>query len=193
MFAVNFRNHTDSSSASIDSFPNESEQPKQWDNKYLASEQGGKRNICSSSGTLDHSQGCLCTIELDDILGPETPGMRPLVPRLKRIQEEICNVEDKDNSSSVNTVKRAKFLQDSKPESKNYRDDSEMTSKFEWLHPSRIRDADGRKRDDPLYDKTTLYIPPDVFKKMSASQKQYWEVKRRYMDVVIFFKVVSSS
>jgi DNA mismatch repair ATPase MutS len=27
---------------------------------------------------------------------------------------------------------------------------------------------------------------------MSASQKQYWTVKSQYMDVLLFFKVVSS-
>ena len=41
---------------------------------------------------------------------------------------------------------------------------------------------------DPLYDKKTPYIPLDVLKKMSASQKQYWSVKCQDMDVVLFFK-----
>ena len=44
---------------------------------------------------------------------------------------------------------------------------------------------------DPFYDKKTPYIPLDVLKKMSASQKQYWSVKCQDMDVVLFFKVVS--
>lgn len=70
-------------------------------------------------------------------------------------------------------------------------DVSETKSKFEWLHPSQIRDVNRRKPDNPLYDKKTLYIPPEDLKMMSASQKQYWDVKRQYMDVVLFFKVVS--
>lgn len=47
-----------------------------------------------------------------------------------------------------------------------------MASKFDWLHPSRIKDANGRTPNNPLYDKRTLYIPPDVLRTMSASQKQ---------------------
>ena len=42
-----------------------------------------------------------------------------------------------------------------------------------------------------LYDKRTLYIPPKALKKMSASQKQYWDAKPQYIDLVLFFKVVS--
>lgn len=151
--------------------------------------------MCSSTGKVDHgAKECPSVMKVDDdVVQPETPGVRSLVPRLKRIQEEICNLEDKGNSGSSSTIKRAKFLQDSKAEIRNHEVVSEMTSKFEWLHPSQISDADRRRPDNPLYDRTTLYIPPNVLKQMSASQKQYWEVKRRYMDVVIFFKVVSSS
>jgi DNA mismatch repair protein MSH6 len=64
-------------------------------------------------------------------------------------------------------------------------------SKFEWLNPQNIRDANKRRPEDPLYDKRTLFIPPDALRKMSTSQKQYWTVKCKYMDVVLFFKVVS--
>ncbi|KAK8951864.1 DNA mismatch repair protein MSH7 [Platanthera zijinensis] len=66
----------------------------------------------------------------------------------------------------------------------------ETCNKFEWLNPSIIRDANGRRPSDPLYDQRTLYIPPDALKKMSASQKQYWSVKCLYMDIILFFKVV---
>ena len=87
--------------------------------------------------------------------------------------------------------KRLKLLQDSTALNKNHKEVSDTMSKFEWLDPTRIRDANGRRPGDPLYDKKTLYIPPDILRKMSASQKQYWSVKSQYMDVVVFFKVVS--
>lgn len=184
------RNPTLGSSAGIASLSKESEGPD-LDHEILSSKQGGKQSMFSSSGKVDHEvKGCPSVMKVDDdVLGPETPGVRSLVPRLKRIPEEICNLEDKSNSCSSSTVKRVKFLQDSKAESRNHEVVSEMTSKFEWLHPCQIRDADGRRPDNLLYDKTTLYIPPNALKQMSASQKQYWEVKRRYLDVVIFFKV----
>jgi DNA mismatch repair protein MSH6 len=42
---------------------------------------------------------------------------------------------------------------------------------------------------DPGFDGRTMRVPPAVFNKLSASQKQYWEVKSQYMDVLLFFKV----
>jgi DNA mismatch repair protein MSH6 len=65
-----------------------------------------------------------------------------------------------------------------------------VCSKFEWLNPCTIRDANRRRPNDPLYDKSTLFIPPDELRKMTASQKQYWSIKCKYMDIVLFFKVV---
>ncbi|CAA7045758.1 unnamed protein product [Microthlaspi erraticum] len=121
----------------------------------------------------------------DDVLGPETPGMRPSVSRLKRVLED--GMAFKENKVPVlDSNKRLKMLQD--PVCGEKKEVNEGT-KFEWLDPSRIRDANRRRPDDPLYDRKTLYIPPDVFRKMSASQKQYWSVKSEYMDVVLFFKV----
>ncbi|KAL4563948.1 hypothetical protein LXL04_027997 [Taraxacum kok-saghyz] len=206
-----------------------------------------------------------------DITEPQTPATRPLIPRMKRIQEDSCTFGSTTTSDSsinnfgnlnfsqdspaknkknevpfempmnnskrvqfsqdllsenkkdevaskmpMNNSKRVKFSQDLLSENKknevaskmpvnnnkrasfshdllsqNKKDEvaSEMASKFDWLHPSRIKDANGRRPNDPLYDKRTLYIPPHVLSTMSASQKQYWSVKSEYMDVLIFFKV----
>lgn len=126
----------------------------------------------------------------EEALGPETPGTKIFVPRLKRVQEECPSHE---NQSGLQPGKRSKFLQDLDNAKDIFRDipDATTPSKFEWLHPSKIRDANRRKPGDPLYDRQSLYIPPEALKNMSASQKQYWSVKCQYMDVVIFFKVVS--
>ena len=140
-----------------------------------------KGNIVNSNGAVD--QGCVLHIESDDdIPRPETPGMQPLVPRLKRSQED---------SPKFDSSKRLKLLQDTTVLNKNHTEVTDTISKFEWLDPARIRDANGRRPGDPLYDRKTLYIPPDALKKMSASQKQYWSVKSQYMDIALFFKVVS--
>ncbi|XP_065851498.1 DNA mismatch repair protein MSH7 [Euphorbia lathyris] len=146
-----------------------------------------KKKVITSNGMIDH--GCLLVDEsIDDVLGPETPGVQPLVPRLKRIQEDIPKF-DCSNDWSLNASKKIKLLKDSTTSSKKQGQVCDSTSKFEWLDPLQIRDANGRRPKDPLYDKKTLYIPPDNLKKMSASQKQYWTVKSQYMDVVVFFKV----
>ncbi|KAK7364055.1 hypothetical protein VNO80_12398 [Phaseolus coccineus] len=119
----------------------------------------------------------------DDVAGPETPGMQPLASQVKRSREAGSKF-----GSLMNSSKRVRFLDDSMALDMTKKE-VEMASKFEWLDPSRIRDAKGRRPNNPLYDRTTLYIPPEVLSKLSASQKQYWSVKCKYMDVVLFFKV----
>ncbi|KAG8367410.1 hypothetical protein BUALT_Bualt16G0069000 [Buddleja alternifolia] len=161
-------------------------------NVNLAPKKVNKQNAINAIRTISSEGDKVCsllTIFEEDVLRPDTPGTRPLVPRLKRVHEDICIVQDKADFSLPDNKKRTKLLQASNVLKKNHDEDSETLSKFEWLHPSRIKDANGRKSGDPLYDKRTLYIPPDALRKMSASQRQYWDVKRRYMDLVLFFKV----
>ncbi|KAJ0959752.1 hypothetical protein J5N97_000574 [Dioscorea zingiberensis] len=177
-----------------------------------------------------------------DIPGPETPGMRPLFSRLKRLHEDPCHLKDSSDSPPLSSNKMIKSnlggefgkrtdgqlvdpegnrsqlasMASANTADAHCKNDSpilasqkrlksslslvigketsgevsgSVNSKFEWLNPTSIRDENGRRPNDPLYDKRTLYIPPDALKKMSASQKQYWTVKCKYMDVVLFFKV----
>lgn len=165
-------------------------------NGYMVSKQPSEKHVLTSSSSRivcpEEDKGSLFLNSLeDDVLGPETPGMRPLVPRLKRVQEDIYNFKEKADFSLQDNSKRMKLQQASDVSKKIHDEDSDTISKFEWLHQSRIKDANGRKPEDPLYDKRTLYIPPHALRKMSASQRQYWDVKRQYMDVILFFKVVS--
>lgn len=165
-------------------------EPEGLHKQDMASQRPKRGDVVNSNGIVD--QRCALHIEIDDnIPGPETPGMRPLASRLKRFQEDVAKCGVKNDTSLMDSSKRLKLLQDSTALNKNHTEVSDTMSKFEWLDPARIKDAKGRRPGDPLYDKKTLYIPPDALKKMSASQKQYWSVKCQYMDVVLFFKVVS--
>ncbi|KAM0829156.1 hypothetical protein ACQ4PT_067060 [Festuca glaucescens] len=121
--------------------------------------------------------------ELDSVsLKPETPLTRAVTPRAKRVQQ--------DHSPLWGSNKKVKSPQCSPAEKMVHDEMAEgARSKFEWLNPPNIRDANKRQPEDPLYDKRTLFIPPDALRKMSTSQKQYWTVKCKYMDVVLFFKV----
>lgn len=123
-------------------------------------------------------------------LKPETPVMRAVIPRLKRVQEDQRVTTNDSCSPFWGPNKKVKPAQCSPVENKVHDEMAESArSKFEWLNPSNIRDANRRRLADPLYDKTTLFIPPDALRKMSTSQKQYWNIKCKYMDVVLFFKV----
>uniref|UniRef100_A0A803NYY0 DNA mismatch repair proteins mutS family domain-containing protein n=1 Tax=Cannabis sativa TaxID=3483 RepID=A0A803NYY0_CANSA len=181
------RNNSHGNSVDNSIVSEQSIKPKQLSEPGLASQPSGEIGVVKSNGKAN--QSCTVNIESDDNnLGPETPGTQRFVPRLKRIQDDVPASKDK-HDRLLSSSKKLKLLEESTGLNRNRLEISETASKFEWLDPSRIKDANGRKRDDPLYDSTTLYIPADALKKMSASQKQYWNVKCQYMDVMLFFKV----
>ncbi|KXZ50845.1 hypothetical protein GPECTOR_15g531 [Gonium pectorale] len=66
-----------------------------------------------------------------------------------------------------------------------------MASRFPFLHPDAIKDAERRRPDDPEYDPRTLHIPPNWFKeaKISEAQQQWWNFKSYNFDSVLLFKV----
>lgn len=51
-----------------------------------------------------------------------------------------------------------------------------------------VRDSKKRKKGDEGYDPTTLFIPRNVLEKMSPFQRQFWELKSRYYDTMLFVK-----
>lgn len=58
--------------------------------------------------------------------------------------------------------------------------------RYKWLID--IKDADGRCENDPEYDPRTLYVPSSAWTKFTPFEKQYWEVKSKMWDSVVFFK-----
>lgn len=58
-----------------------------------------------------------------------------------------------------------------------------------WLKKENLKDSNGkRKQIDPDYDPSTLYIPPKDFENLSPVFKQYWEVKCKNFDKILFFR-----
>ncbi|OIT00388.1 PREDICTED: DNA mismatch repair protein MSH7 isoform X1 [Nicotiana attenuata] len=175
----------------IPSLCTENEGSETLGNPSVSLQSGSNRSSVSSNGNSNQEgKGSVSLIQGDDHgFGPETPSMQPFVPGLKRVQDDMRTSGDRSGCSSLDASKRIKSLEGLNIGRKNLEAEFEMTSKFEWLHPSQIKDANGRMPGDPLYDKRTLFIPPDALRKMSASQKQYWDVKCKYMDILLFFKV----
>ena len=61
-----------------------------------------------------------------------------------------------------------------------------------WLKPEFLVDAEGRSYlTDPNYDPSTIHIPEKEFKKLSAVFQQYWEIKSKNFDKVIFFRFIA--
>jgi len=62
----------------------------------------------------------------------------------------------------------------------------ENEERYQWL--VNIKDAEKRSPDDPNYDPRTLYIPQSAWSKFTAFEKQYWEIKSKMWNTVVFFK-----
>ncbi|EME30065.1 DNA mismatch repair protein MutS isoform 1 [Galdieria sulphuraria] len=69
---------------------------------------------------------------------------------------------------------------------------NQKTGEEKWSETNRwatdIRDEQHRLPTDVDYDPSTLYIPPEAFRQLSPFQKQFWELKRKHYDIVLFFK-----
>lgn len=52
-----------------------------------------------------------------------------------------------------------------------------------------LKDENKRGRDHPDYDPRTLFIDDKEYKKLTAFEQQYWDIKKKNFDTVVFFKV----
>lgn len=62
----------------------------------------------------------------------------------------------------------------------------EPEDRYPWL--AKIKDIDGNPPGHPEYDPRTIYVPPLAWSKFSPFEKQYWEIKQKFWDTVVFFK-----
>ena len=63
---------------------------------------------------------------------------------------------------------------------------TDPSERYPWL--ANIQDIDRNPLDHPDYDPRTLYIPPLAWNKFSPFEKQYWEIKQKFWDTIVFFK-----
>ncbi|XP_016969087.2 LOW QUALITY PROTEIN: probable DNA mismatch repair protein Msh6 [Drosophila rhopaloa] len=61
--------------------------------------------------------------------------------------------------------------------------------KLEFLQPDKIKDNAGRRPDHPDYDKSTLHVPEKFLNGLSPGVRQWWVLKSKSYDCVLFFKV----
>ncbi|XP_030829946.1 DNA mismatch repair protein Msh6 [Strongylocentrotus purpuratus] len=71
--------------------------------------------------------------------------------------------------------------------------DSEETrfphQRQEWLKPGKRKDIKGRPEQDPEYDSSTLFVPKSFMDKTTPAMRQWWEMKSKYYNAVLFFKM----
>lgn len=95
---------------------------------------------------------------------------------------------DPDNTELVrprpNNALKTPVSEKKKPKEKACK--SEPEKRYPWL--ANLRDIDGNPIGHPEYDPRTVFIPPLAWEKFTAFEKQYWEIKQKFWDTVVFFK-----
>ncbi|XP_059468886.1 DNA mismatch repair protein Msh6-like [Neocloeon triangulifer] len=61
--------------------------------------------------------------------------------------------------------------------------------KYDFLKPDKIRDADKKRPEDEGYNPHILFVPPDFMKSQTPAMRQWWEIKSKHFDCVIFIKL----
>ncbi|KAH6663257.1 DNA mismatch repair protein msh6 [Plectosphaerella plurivora] len=58
--------------------------------------------------------------------------------------------------------------------------------RYPWL--AKMQDMDRNSPGHPEFNPSTVYIPPHAWDKFSPFEKQYWGIKQKLWDTVVFFK-----
>ncbi|CAJ0650325.1 6592_t:CDS:10 [Entrophospora sp. SA101] len=61
-----------------------------------------------------------------------------------------------------------------------------IDQRYDWL--KRVRDANGNFEGSPNYDSHSLLIPKEAWNKFTPFEKQFWEIKCKHWDTIVFFK-----
>lgn len=111
----------------------------------------------------------------DDIVEDEAPKQtkeaKPVVTRKINNLSNILSSKPRQMSASMTPQK--KF-------------NKENEERYHWLID--VKDADGNLESDPNYDPRILYIPSSAWLKFTAFEKQYWSIKSKMWDTIVFFK-----
>ncbi|XP_012286624.1 probable DNA mismatch repair protein Msh6 [Orussus abietinus] len=61
--------------------------------------------------------------------------------------------------------------------------------KYDFLQPNKIKDINQRPASDPDYNPRTVYVPVNFLNNQTPAMRQWWELKSKHFDCVLFFKV----
>lgn len=130
-----------------------------------------------------------------------TPKRKITVKKVKRLPVDETETEmksiplkliDFDKSSTI-TVDRLKRDVDSPSVSKPNTSTMAMTKwtheNLEFLQPDKIRDINKNRPNHPEYDSRTLYVPESYLNTLTPAMRQWWVLKSKHYDAVLFFKL----
>jgi DNA mismatch repair protein MSH6 len=95
---------------------------------------------------------------------------------------------DPDNTDLINpkSANSLKTPVSNKKKPKEKACTKEPEQRYTWL--ANLMDMDRNPIGHPDYDPRTVYIPPNAWGHFSPFEKQYWEIKQKFFDTIVFFK-----
>ena len=59
----------------------------------------------------------------------------------------------------------------------------------DFLKADKICDRNRKRPDHPDYDPRTLYVPEEFKRNLTPAMRQWWEMKEKHFDIILFFKM----
>ena len=128
-----------------------------------------------------------------------SPAARHAMEELADMDDDLDDAMDMEDMPSTSTAQKWKYDPDSidpvkirtppptkASAGKQKAHTREPEERYPWL--ANIADINRNRPGHPDYDPSTVYVPPMAFQKFSAFEKQYWEIKQKLWDTVVFFK-----
>ena len=102
-------------------------------------------------------------------------------------EEEDCHFEAFEEASAGRRDDRRRRLIEALDRCEASREGkADSGPRYPWMIDR--RDASGRRPESPGYDPTTLLVPDQALGKMSKFARQYWTIKSKRMDLVLFVR-----
>lgn len=123
----------------------------------------------------------------------ETPSPKKF--RQKSIAEQSPLVqsfrepETKDQSTTDQILKEKVCQEQINDEPTNSQSVQHLHQTYKFLYPPQRRDIEKRKPEDPDYDERTLYVPSSFLDSQTPALRQWWLIKQKNMDAILFFKM----
>ncbi|KAG0090751.1 DNA mismatch repair protein msh6 [Podila epicladia] len=124
--------------------------------------------------------------DVDDEPAPSPPRKKAPAPKPPAAPTKpMTGIFNKGAAPQVSPRSTLK-LKDDKKKERIAKFEETNKGRYAWLLD--IKDADKNPIGSPDYDPRTLYIPQSAWKEFSEFESQFWEIKGKHFDSVVFFK-----
>lgn len=114
-------------------------------------------------------------------------------PYTNKYKKQQCSVDapssgkyEKPSVSAFAKLNSSMTSKEEKRQDRTQKFKEKNDERYHWLQNQ--RDLQDNPVDSPDYDPRTLLIPQSAWSKFTPFEKQYWEVKHKHWDTIVFFK-----